>query len=358
MRVACACVQRGSAAGLAPVLHKGVAEHGWVVDVLAHDEARKPFEARSLPTVPCYDNLTVPEALAWLGTISPDIVVTGSDATRAIERNVIRAASLRHNPSVCFVDYWSNYESRFIDVAGCAFPDDLVVLDDFMAQGLVAVGISQDRIHITGSPAIENSVSELRDSSVRRSERAANGIAEQEFCVLFASSPGSAEDFGRIPVQSDRAHSLRRILEQLVGALDDFSFQIGRKVSLIIRPHPRESASSFTGLAGRYITVRVTDSPDSLTALRMADLAVGLDTMLLVEALAGGKPVLGIGYVRPLNDGVAALFRHAGLVVDAPEDFAEALNGCLDSNTHNFATFSTLFAGATQRVVDVIHTRQ
>lgn len=357
LRVACVCGQYGAAVGLAQVIRKGIDLHGWTAIVLTYGEAAAVFQAEGIPTLSCDNNLSVADAIKSLSWISPGVILLGSDVSRHVEKIFVRAAASLHIFTIMFVDFWSNYKERFTDQEGSVEPDIVAVVDDCMAVEVKGAGISFDRIRVIGSPALERDIRIAEDcDAVNRNDlRTAQNIQKNTTCVVFLSSPTSAFDYGDLPLLENRKHSLWAILDGLVEDLSDISMQLKRKIYLMVRPHPREAPSSFRNIDPRKIQVGVSAELPPLDVLCMADLVIGLDTMMLLEALLANKVVLSLDYARPLNGVVRALIAATGGLVLSREELPSAIRKNI-ANEHSvqLTPIQNFARGATDRMVDLV----
>jgi hypothetical protein len=357
LRVACVCGQYGAAIGLAPVIRKGIDLHGWKATVLTYGEAAAAFQAEGIPTSSCDNNFSVTDATDSLSRIAPGVILLGSDASRHVEKIFIRAAASLQIFTIMFVDFWSNYKARFADQEGSVEPDIVAVVDACMAADVKGAGIPSDRVRIVGSPSLEREVRIVEDygAGTRNAMRIARNIATNTACVLFLSSPTSELDYGDLPHLESRKHSLWTFLDGLAKDLSDISRQIKREIYLMVRPHPREGVSSFKDIDSRIIQVDVSADLSPLAALCIADLVIGLDTMMLLEALLSNKAVLSLDYVRPLNGVVRALIDSTGGLVLSKEELPFAIRRCLDDDHPvQLTPIQDLARGATDSMVDLV----
>jgi hypothetical protein len=359
LRVASLCGQSGAAAALAPVLLAAAAEAAWEVRALAYGESGTVFTAHGLAIDRCDASFNFADATRWLTGRLPDVVLLGSDGVRNAEKETLRAARQLQIPSVTFVDFWSSYAARFEDARGRALPDAIAVLDRRMAREVAALGIPSSLLHITGSPALERALEMGKAiGGPREALRRSLGLPEAGRCVLFVSSPSSALDCGELPALSGRPHSLRATVQGLAAALDGLAASDDGATSLVIKPHPRESPSSFLGLQGDrlqiVVSARDVPPPDLLS---VCDLVIGLDSMLLLEALLARRAAIALDFVRPLVPAVRDLMQRCGVLAGCRESLAGALHRALAGPVPAAAPdpmLRDMAVGATGRMLELI----
>lgn len=357
LRIVCVCGQSGAAAALLPVLRMGVNKYGWVASVKTYGEASSVFVNSGFTVETCGAEFSEAASIDWLNSFCPDVVLVGSDAGRHVEKHVIRAAARIDVPSIMFVDFWSNYTARFIDKKGAVLPDAVAVLDTKMAEDLITQGIPGEHIYVTGSPALGQAVIELEtyDEIQRVRLRRQVGVEEEEICVLFISTPGTKEDYGDEPLLSGQPHSLFTIVEDVIESLTHSVLLDKKKIHLFIRPHPRESVSSFKGLMSEHLRVSTSRESRTFDALIIADLVIGLDSVLLIEALMAGQKILCLDYVRSLNESVRLLADSTNVLVKTPDLLLTMMEHCLTSGKNDLSQSQyALVNGATERLVKLV----
>lgn len=359
LRVACVFGQSGAASGLLPVLKEGGNE-GWWIKTQAYGEATGTLQFEKLIFDSCDHTFGEDDAIRWLSNSDADIVLLGSDATRHVEKRVTRAAKALGIPSIMFVDFWSNYSARFEDEKGRSVPDAVAVLDEKMASSLERIAIARERLYVTGSPALEQALpyADLDPAQIRKL-RIASDVSPDSVCVLFVSTPTDLSDYGNNLIDA-RPHSLLPALQDLANALGRCERLTNRTIQLIIRPHPRENASSFSAINFGRVKVRVETIRTGLDWVALSDLVVGLDTILLIEAMMARRPVLCLSYVRPLIPEVQSWAESSGGLVVAQEELATAVTSMFSakpkvSQFEHRSYLESIAKGATKNIVSLVN---
>jgi len=186
-------------------------------------------------------------------------------------------------PTLSVLDFWSNYRVRFADKLGnlAYLPDTIAVMDDLAVKEMVEEGFPPERLVVTGQPAFDCLGDKKRDFTYAR-ERATRlyyGCREGRKTIVFASQPHARQPY-------TIGYTEHTVLRLLIDALPD-------NADLIIRPHPRENiADLMQYMEIPRITVQRKEMVHEL--LMSADLVVGMNTELLVEACYLGCIVLSI----------------------------------------------------------------
>jgi UDP-N-acetylglucosamine 2-epimerase len=214
-----------------------------------------------------------------------------------LEKRFIGAARLQGIPSVSVLDFWSNYRPRFSssgDLLDCV-PDRIAVMDGQARDEMIAEGFESQRLFVTGQPAFDDlanwhaGFTPERRQTVRRKL----GVQENELLVVFASQPYSAFASTDSSLPQYRGFDERSVAAQLLKTLEEMETD-GRRITLVVRPHPRESADNFDHLRSDTVRVCVTSDGEARETVAAADLVVGMNTVLLIEACYLGCVVVSL----------------------------------------------------------------
>lgn len=293
-----ACGDPGGAAALAPVL-EALARDGcahldnYVYRQAAAVHGRLGLAATEIPAA---------ADQAWIDAVferaRPSLALVATSVNElCFEKRFVAAAQRRGIPSLAVLDFWTNYGARFADEHGrlVYVPTRIAAMDDEARQGLLAAGIAPERVVVTGQPAFD-ALAERRASfsdGDRERARAALGVDAADRLVLFASQPllrlyGPATGSGHL------GYDESTVLERLVPVLERFALRSGRALTLLVRPHPRESPADYASLTSRIMRIAVSQEGDSRDLAMAADLVIGMTSVLLVEAVLLGCSVVSL----------------------------------------------------------------
>ena len=270
--------------------------------------------------------------------LKPDIVVT-TNSPRS-EQAVIEVATELGIPSVCMVDLFSPVGDPFFDRA--LYATALTTISDFGKRNLVAGGVPEDRIHITGSPAFDSLVDPLR---VREAADDRTALGWQNLKVILWA--GNLEEpppgLGAESEPTFLALRVERILRDYVRMHPD--------TALVIRYHPNQIHNFDPGSPQERVLWSIPQARHPHRDIHLADLVIVNGSTIGLEAAMVGKSVLAMDnshgrHIFPLSDfGVA----RGVLSYDVlGGDLEEALNKPFQSE------FAKLKGGAAGRVADVI----
>ena len=249
-----------------------------------------------------------------LDRLAPGLVVTGTGYAD-FERTLWRLARDRGTRSLAAIDSWTNLRRRFLCVDGTEVqPDAICVVDEPTRDRILGEGWCRVPLHVTGQPHLEAVVRRLGG---RRAQRKPT---DTPLLVFFSES--LRRDYGGEGLGFDQF----TVADALVPALAGLG-----PLTLVIQPHPRDDRGEWEAwVRGRRVPDGVAltlGAEDTESLLVACDGAIGMTTMVLMEAALLGVPVLSLqpGRTRVLNPGLTAL---DGLrVVTGDYDIAPAMAG-------------------------------
>ena len=290
---------------------------------------------------------------AWL----PDVVVVGNSCGPSLEDVFVEAARRRGIPSVGVLNTWLLYDQKFADGADlwAYMPDQLVVMDELSKEEMVKLGAPAERLLPLGQPQFDE-LHHRRASFTeadKRAVRATLGAAPAERLVLFLSQ--DMENFygGAEAVLAELGFSEYMVFDLLKESLRRLAHRRRDVVRLAVKLHPRETASKYASSG-----IPVVKEADAYRLMMSADLVVGMDTILLIEAGVLGCPTLS---VQPHRKGVDSLVTNRlglGRFCYDPNALDAHLDALLYDPSHREAAIRdmqrfTPRTGATQRVTEL-----
>lgn len=282
------CSDPGAGNAVAPVIEVLRAEERITVKALAYRETCALWAKRHLT----FDKVDegIPRAALdhILSNPKASLLLTGTSYNSIdLEREFIAVAREKKVPSLAVLDFWSNYALRFSDGdghLGC-MPDRIAIMDEWAREEMVAAGFDPARLVITGQPVLDDLALWRSPFTLARRQAILEelGAKPDEFLVLFTSQPLSSV-YG-----TDPANPLYPgfdewgVLNMLLIVLDQLVNEKGQRMTLIIRPHPREKAESFSNLRSQAVRIVVSKEGEPRDLALAADLVIGMNSMLLVE---------------------------------------------------------------------------
>jgi hypothetical protein len=230
-----------------------------------------------------------------------DVVLTGtSDIDEPRNHLLWRGARTVGAESHVVLDHPAGLARRFrSDTGEFLLPDWIYVPDDIFRERAVAEGVPARKIRIFGDLHLERL--RRRDAARTKEElaslRARWGVSPADFVVLFVSE--CVREMTMLGRSSgyDEVALLAELLRKLQSNELPSGVRVNAAMSVVIRPHPRDAAGKYDGVLAAHKgppRVIVSSEGDSDTAVSVADFVVGMDSSLLYEAHALGRPVHSI----------------------------------------------------------------
>ncbi len=357
-RVAAVASDPGSTNALMPVV-RALAASGVEVWVgtsgpagAAWDRAALPAPATRLP-----DALPLEEAAETLRGRSPDLVVTGAGGFNRIEHTFRLAARRLGLPGVAVLDERGRYRERFqregTEGPTDSTPDGICAPDEDTRNEMIAQGYAPAAIHVTGQPhleAVEGFFASLSPADLRRRRRAAGLGAGERVVAFFSESLAEAREGARPAARPPQLAALA----SLAKALGDHAGAGTAPLRLMARPHPREDprplAEALARLRSPRCRAALVEQGSALDLVAVSDVVAGITSMVLLEALLGGRPVLSVQIGHPIIPRWAAGLMDAVPVATSEEALARMLGGAL-AGARPAGPPAPRFQGSTEAVI-------
>jgi hypothetical protein len=211
---------------------------------------------------------------------------------------------------------------------------------------MLAEGIPANRVVITGQPFLEMRASELLTAASAR-------LPKNNRRVLFLSQPLSKN-----PNAKTLPFNEFSVLELVAKTLESLPRPKNGYLSLVLRPHPKDDIPRLTSILKRclrHVSWTVQKGGGADQAILQSHVVLGIYTMLLVECVLAGRPIISVQPGLPQPDPfMLSRLKYATRVGDA-RSLAVALQKALCMKTTNASRdFIGLHRGATQRVINVL----
>ncbi|WP_119417835.1 hypothetical protein [Desertibaculum subflavum] len=272
--------------------------------VFAKSYARNSFEAAGVDAVDWSSAVPAGGRDAAIHRLltrhSPRAVLTGtSDIDDDDDIALWRAAARFGVPSYAVVDSPASIRARFTDRNGeTCFPTEILAPTKAARDEIVALGARPGAVAVAGQIHLDRLRAEafFRDTTAANRLRVHWGAGLGDSVILFASECGREMAAQGRPAPYDEVETLGRLLDFVergdkIGAIETET----RPTLVVVRPHPRDVAAKFDAVtANRKARVIVSAAGTPKEAIMAADLAAGMNSMLLHEAKALGRPVVSL----------------------------------------------------------------
>jgi hypothetical protein len=213
------------------------------------------------------------------------LVLTGTSARSALERDALRAAKERGIRSAAYLDHWVGYRERFgYPRAGWrkTLPTELWVGDHFALRKARSLFGKKVRIRYVRNHFFDETI-----TLYRRARMGARG--RRNPTLMFVSQPHSALRGPFAKGTPDEIALLRRLCHRFA--------LVPRPPRILVRLHPAEKRRKYRNLARLFthrLSIKESASASPWNEVARSSCIVGIDSMLLYLAALVGKKVVSI----------------------------------------------------------------
>lgn len=256
--------------------------------------------------------ITIEGWRSFLDKEKPDFIITGTSGDDFSERYLWEAARTYHIRSFAILDQWINYGIRFSayrlderlkyqeNKQHLYLPERILVMDEEARRQTQNEGIDAAKIMISGQPYFDYLMQQkgCTDPEVVASLRKQVGCGQDDFFITFVSEALSTDYpesvYGGPYWGFDERSTCRRLLE----VINELASESNKRITLLIKQHPREGLNSYASIVDEFnkgnIHVIARKDIDIWPLLLASDLVCGMFSMVLLEAVMLGRPVLSI----------------------------------------------------------------
>ena len=295
--IATVCGDPGGANALVPVLSLLESEPSVHLENYSYNEGEVILSRNGFDFTALSDRADENIAIDYLKKTEASILLTATSLNAVNwERSFFRAAKNLSVRSMAILDFWSGYRERFAESTEIelVIPDLLAVMDDRASTEAIRAGLPGSNIVITGQPAFD-ALSECRrlfDSVTELQLRDNIEAKADELIVLFVSQP--LREMASSHGLSGQGFDEFLVVREVLTALERIAQDTGFKIALVLRLHPREAIDSYDWLESQHIRILISIDGNSRDLVMCADLVVGMNSVLLLEACHLGCVVVSV----------------------------------------------------------------
>jgi hypothetical protein len=304
----------GGARALLPVARE-LMRRGADVTALRSGPATRIFaeEAPEIPGADMADDTTLSALADHVRHPTPDVLLSASGLYNRVEHRMRIAAREAGVPVVALLDSWLNYRERFEregEEIEHSMPDKICAIDEMTRQGVIAIGMAEDDVIVTGHPDLEAAVRRSRTwtSADRETRRRNVGLHDDALVIAFFSDPfyiGANREFYAGPgalMHADGSpvfgYTTREILPAVMEELEVALAAQNETAHLLVRPHPSESPESIREIIETATTSRlrpqIQQSGSAAEAIQISDVVMGMMTIALLQSALSGTPAISV----------------------------------------------------------------
>lgn len=253
----------------------------------------------------CKD-LTIDSLTNYLQKEQINFIITGTSADDNTEKYLWAAGKQWQIPSFAILDQWVNYGIRFSkygvgeidryqkEKVHEYLPTKILVMDALAKTKMLEEGIPEEYILISGQPYLDDfsrSIDQISWEKVVQCKRQLE--AEGHLFIVFASEP-IIKTYGENAAYW--GYTEATIFSEFCRVMDLVSREQKSRVTVTIRPHPKENVSDWESRIkdSEYVTYKIDQEQDGKVLIKAADLICGMSSMFLLEAAICQKQILSI----------------------------------------------------------------
>jgi hypothetical protein len=294
-------VEDPGAANYVAHLPAALAERGWQALLLADGGVKEYLLERGVRPTMVRPSMTAENILA---SFNPRLLLVGtSENPDTLGLALVAQARQSDIESVGVVDFINNADHRFrgrSEEALTYAPDWLLVPDEWTKDAYVELGYPAHRILVCGHPHydhvldVKTQLSQEDRTILRR--RVLPQVPKGRLVVVFAAErlPGLDPQQYRRSAEytltgwGTSTGRTEIVLEEFLDAIQ----LVKPRPYLVLRLHPKNTRDEFTAYLDEFDLVSHGGSP--LELVYVADLVVGMTSMLMLEAALLGRPTLSV----------------------------------------------------------------
>lgn len=343
-------------------LSEALAAKGWQAVVYAAGLSGNVLRQRHISFVPV-DGTMTPESV--LRQVQPRCLLTGtSENPDSLGLQLIHMAQRSGIVTAAFIDAGMNAAYRFRgrrDEPLAYVPDWILVPDDWTRDEFIRIGAVPDRTVVCGHPHYDYvlTLSRIWTAKEREEmrERLLPGLQKHQQVVVFLSEgserlcPLSLPSPINYTMQGwgNRTGRTEIIIEEFLAAVQT----LPQRPYLVLRLHPKDQADDFQAYAADFNHIDQASPP--LELVFCSDLAVGMTSMLLMEAALLGRRTLSIVPLPEERDWLPTVRQGVTPCVMHRADLVKALVDLLRNGGSAPADLRAAFSeGSLLRIVDFV----
>lgn len=242
---------------------------------------------------------------------NPRAVITGTSADDMTEKYLWKASGELGIPSFAIIDHWVNYGIRFSKYNVSDLneynkfsnhdfqPSKIFVMDDYAKKEMKKIGFDEKKIIVSGQPYFELMKKFQKTFTSKKINlfKKKYNISPSDKLITFASEPlemiykGSGSN-------AYLGYTEKTVLKNLLKELRDLVLKNKLNLTLVIKPHPKESEEDLMKLIAKELNInfkiKIIKDCNLWDLIMASDLICGMSSMFLIESVILGKQVISI----------------------------------------------------------------
>jgi hypothetical protein len=307
-KILVACNDPGGTMACLPVIKRLISDNNIFTSIYAGGSAQNILSSENIPFKIFPQNYIFKKDL-WkiediLNQEKPDLVFTSTSFGKVIDNAILFSAVKKKIKTLALLDQWCNYSQRFQVYSPNKnyedLPDFIGVMDRFAKTEMVKECFPPERLIIVGHPYFDSIMTQKRRLSAEEKSnfKKEYNIDASSMVIIFAAEPFRRGDLKII------GYTDIKIINQLIMAAESISQEYQKKVTLLIKIHPRDKRSdtAFPINTSNNVRVLLARGGQATKFILNADIVAGMSSIFLLESFLLGKPTLSIQIGRKIED--------------------------------------------------------
>lgn len=239
------------------------------------------------------DGLTFGQIEEMLEGMQIDAVMTSSSSLPEkdmTEKLLWKWAERKNVPSIAVSDQWQNYARRFSGIDENEYlkymPDIIAIQDEMARHEMLMEGLPENRLRITGQPALEAFSKQVSAVKGKRSGVSLRGHKEGAVVITFFSQP-VFDYFG-----DALGYTEKMVLEDILSVIPMLEEKWDRKIEFICKLHPKDRKQDLLpencGLAINFVSNEYSNAE----LIAGSDMVIGMGSIMMVHSVVAGVPTV------------------------------------------------------------------
>ena len=261
--------------------------------VMSKNTACRIFEKYSAPFLRVND-MKFHDIEAKLDDYAIDAVLTSASSLPEkdmTEKLLWRWAGKKMIPSVAVLDQWQNYADRFSGVDEAErltyLPDMIAIMDELAKREMKDAGFPEERLCVTGQPALENFV-KLAEQAKRPDKENRLKKSKEDMIITFFSQPMRALHGDGI------GYNEKMVLDDILSVAAVLQEEWKKTIKVLCKLHPKDEMDDlkFKSHGSSVKPQFVRDEYSNPELIVSSDIVIGMASIMLIHSVIAGIPTI------------------------------------------------------------------
>lgn len=277
--------------------------------------------------------------ISEIGSISKlKVIITGTCTGNGIDKKLIQIGKYLNIPSVSVIEHWNLYLYRFFVDGKTLLPNYIFLNDNHAMKSAIEDGLPKDLLYAYGNPYLEQLQGKDLSPVDKKIFKLKFGLQRDKILIFISEELNFKKN-------SDgyRGFCEFEVLSDIIKSSSN------KNIDVLIKLHPEEALHKYNCFTRNERVCVAKDNLDFDTIISHADIIIGMDSMMLIEASLFRNDIISYRprAVKPFIGSKLKILTEVGT--------KESLERIL-STKNNQADKKLDFAGSKERLLTHINT--